>query len=140
MSTSQASWNRLPKSLNVLLVEDQAILALHTQYLLEQLGCRIVGCAATAMDAEGLATKHTPDLIVMDIKLKGRMDGVEAATRLRAWYRGPIIFASGMLDDAMCERLKGLPSVGVLRKPFSIEELRDALMSVPGVSGRLRHV
>jgi CheY-like chemotaxis protein len=127
--------SRPTASLNILLVEDEAIVAMDTQDALEELGCRVVGWATTATDAEQLAARHAPDVILMDIRIKGGIDGIEAAARLRTWSTAPIVFVSGLLDDGMRERIRLTPSSAILRKPYSREELRSALVWACGQAG-----
>jgi CheY-like chemotaxis protein len=83
-----------PLLLNVLLVEDESVVAEDVQDALEELGCRVIGWATTAADAERLAADHAPDVILMDVRLKGGVDGIEAAAHLRKGHDAPIIFAS----------------------------------------------
>lgn len=117
-----------PRSLTVLLVEDETIVALDAQDTVEELGCRVIGYATNAVDAERLAADQVPDLILMDIRINGSIDGIEAASRLRTWYKAPIIFVSGSVDDTLRERIGRMPFTAILHKPFSQEELRGALV------------
>ncbi len=135
MPASSTVENQPSKSLAVLLVEDESIVAMDTRDALEELGCRVIGWATTATDAERLAANYAPDVILMDVRLKGGVDGIETASRLRAWHRGPIIFVTGLADDAMRERVDLLPAAAILHKPYSRDQLRGALVWACGQSG-----
>lgn len=124
--------SRRRKSLTVLLVEDEAIVALSTRDALEELGCQVVGWATSAAEAERLATSTPPDVVLMDIRLKGPLDGFEAAIRLRERHMAPIIFVTGLADDKILERISQVSPAAVLHKPFTRENLRGALVWARG--------
>ncbi len=76
----------------VFIVEDEVLVARDVQSRLEKLGYRVIGSAARGEDAVTQVLNDLPDLILMDINLKGEMDGIEAANRIRAEVDLPIIF------------------------------------------------
>jgi CheY-like chemotaxis protein len=96
---------------------------------------RFIGWATNAADAERLAANHAPDVILMDVRLKGGVDGTEAAARLRKWHHVPIIFATGAMDDAMHERIGSVPSSSVLQRPYSLTQPQAALDWARGQAG-----
>jgi CheY-like chemotaxis protein len=112
----------------VLLVEDECRVAIVMQDSLEQLGCEVVGCAASAAEAEQLATESWPDVVLMDVGLKGPVDGIDAALRLRQHLAAPIIFVTGRPVNEIRERMGRVASSAMLRKPFTDDELRGALV------------
>jgi CheY-like chemotaxis protein len=122
--------------LAVLLVEDETIVALATQDALEELGCEVVGCAASAAEAEQLAADHAPDVVLMDVRLKGPVDGVEAAIRLRAHHKAPIIFVTGLANGEMRQRMNQVSASAFLLKPFTDDDLRSALVWACGQAMR----
>ncbi len=114
-------------AVRILIVEDQIIVARDEQHILETLGYTVVGAAATGEDAIKLAETLQPDLVLMDIMLKGEMDGVEAARHIRERFDIPVIFVTAYADPATLERAKLTGSSGYILKPF---EERDLLTNV----------
>lgn len=120
------------RRLGVLLVEDDHIVALATQDALEELGCEVVGCAESAVEAERLAADRLPDVVLMDVRLKGPIDGIDAAMRLRTRHAAPIIFMTGLASEETLERLSRISMAAMLMKPFTDEQLRNALVWARG--------
>ena len=77
---------------NVLVVEDESIVSKDIQHSLKKLGYNVVGSSATGEKAIELARQENPDIILMDIMLKGEMNGIETADIIRQELRIPIIF------------------------------------------------
>lgn len=111
-------------ALRILIVEDETIVALDMRCRLEGFGYRICGIAATGPMAIQLADEHRPDLILMDIKLKGEMDGIEASGNVRTIFKVPIIFVTAFTDDETLERVKAISSYGYIVKPYHERELK----------------
>lgn len=88
----------------ILVVEDEAISAMAVGHMLGSLGCSVVGVTASGRDAIDSASLHLPDCVLMDIRLKGEMTGVESAKVIQARLRIPIVFMTA----------------------YSIEEIREA--------------
>lgn len=85
--------------------------------------------AISASDAERLAAATPPDLILMDICLKGERDGIEAAKRLREDHDAPIIFVTGIENPEVLARTRRVPRSDLLHKPFTGDDLRRSLQS-----------
>lgn len=102
----------------ILIVEDEGLLALNMRQSIEQHGYRVVGVVPSGERAVALAKGLGPDLIIMDIKLKGAMDGIEAVEQIReSSCKAPVLFVTAHADVATYERaMKTLP-VGYLKKP-----------------------
>lgn len=111
----------------VLIVEDEAIVAMDIQTQLEQLGYRVVGRALSAADACEKANVLDPDLVLMDIRLKGQGDGIEAASRIRCERGTPVVFLTAYADDAMLERAKAAEPYGYVAKPFNGRDVHTTL-------------
>jgi len=111
----------------VLIVEDEAVLMEFIGRLLDKLGYEIAGTAATGEDAVALALAQVPDIILMDIHLRGGMDGIEAARRIREQRDIPMLFLTAHCDAATVERAKTTSPYGYLIKPFEARELEIAL-------------
>jgi signal transduction histidine kinase len=111
----------------ILIVEDETIVALDMRCRLEGFGYVICGLAATGTAAITMASDHQPDLILMDIKLKGDMDGIEAGSQIRALQDVPIIFVTAFTDDDTLERVKTSSSYGYIVKPYHERELKISI-------------
>ena len=111
-------------ALRILIVEDETIVALDMRCRLEGFGYQICGIAATGSLAIQLADTHRPDLVLMDIKLKGEMDGIEASGFIRRLYKVPILFVTAFTDDETLNRVKNISSYGYIVKPYNERELR----------------
>ncbi|MBL0728543.1 PAS domain S-box protein [Piscinibacter sp. HJYY11] len=108
---------------SILIVEDEAVVALDLKMQLEDLGYTVVGIADDAEQAVALATKHRPSLALMDIQLKGSVDGVEVAAQLRRQMDLPVIFLTSFSDAQTVRRAAGTAPYGYLTKPFQIKEV-----------------
>lgn len=111
----------------ILVVEDEAIVALDIQQQLIQLGYQPVGHSSRAEDAIVLAQQLRPDLVLMDIQLGGTMDGVSAAQAIRATQAIPVVFLTAFEADDMLERAQLSEPFGYILKPFSARELRTVI-------------
>lgn len=107
----------------VLIVEDDFLIALELEHRLLDAGFEVVGTAMTADEAIGLAKSEKPDLAIMDIRLAGRRDGVDAAIELFSTYGIRSIFASAHADNETRKRAAPASPVGWLQKPYSAEDL-----------------
>jgi CheY-like chemotaxis protein len=116
-----------PTSLNVLIVEDEALIALDIRMMLEELGYRILGVAFSGTDSLAKAEALRPDVVLMDVKLKGEMDGVTAAEAIHRRFGIPVVYLTAYTDPQTLGRLRGSGPFGCLHKPFEPDELRDAI-------------
>src|SRR5262245_19443249 len=112
----------------VLIVEDESLIAMELETYLGDFGLDVVGVADTGDGAIDLAAKHRPDLLMMDVMLKGAMDGIEAARRIRAALDIPVVFLTAYGDEATLERAKSTAPYGYLLKPYRPDSLRAAVM------------
>ena len=108
---------------NILIVEDEKIIALDLQRRLERFGYSVVGMASDGAEAIALAKERSPDIILMDIMLAGGMDGIEAAKHIRAQLGIPVIFLTAYTDEKTLERAKEVEPFGYILKPFKEREL-----------------
>src|SRR5262245_27333331 len=107
----------------VLVVEDEAVVAINLQERLERLGYEVPALAACGEEAVRLAATVEPDLVLMDIRLKGSMDGIEAAEEIRRRYHRPVIYLTAYADEATLRRAQVTEPFGYLLKPFREPEL-----------------
>ncbi len=111
----------------VLIVEDEGIVALDLRRMLLQAGYGVTGTATTGADAIRLAAQQPPDVVLMDIGLRGELDGIEAAQSIRAQHDVPIIFVTANSDPATLDRAKITDPFGYIVKPFEERDVRVRL-------------
>jgi len=111
----------------ILVVEDEPIVAADLKVRLELLGCQVVGSVPSGEKAVALAEQRRPDLVLMDIRLEGRMDGIEAAQEIRRQWRLPVVYLTAYADDATLERAKVTEPYGYILKPFKDRELKTVI-------------
>ena len=116
--------------LKILLVEDEAIVAMMTQTHLEARGHSVV-VAATGAAAVQCASQAAPDVVIMDVHLTGTMDGIEAASQMQREGEVPVIFVTGYADAALRQRAAPCSPVAYLVKPVSMQDIIAALECVP---------
>lgn len=107
----------------ILIVEDEGIIALDLKGRLNRLGYEVPAIAASGGEAFKYALDIKPDMILMDIRIKGDMDGVDTAHRIREFTNIPVIFISAHADAHTIERVKETCPYGYLTKPFNEKEL-----------------
>lgn len=113
---------------SVLVVEDEALIAMGIARCLSSLGYAVRGPSATGETAIDLAAAAPPDVVLMDIRLSGRLTGIETAARLRE--RGldvPIVFLTAYADPAALDGEENIGTFGYLVKPFEERELHATL-------------
>ncbi|MCW5889538.1 MAG: response regulator [bacterium] len=111
----------------LLVVEDEGITAIDTGDLLRGLGYEIAGVAYSGEDAIRRADELRPDLVLMDIRLRGAMDGVAAARAIHTRFGIPVVFATAYADDATLARARLAEPFGYVLKPFHERELRSTV-------------
>ncbi|MCC6399908.1 MAG: response regulator, partial [Flavobacteriales bacterium] len=112
---------------NVLVVEDESIVSKDIQHSLKKLGYNVVGAAATGEQAVKLAVEAQPDIILMDIMLKGEMNGIEAATQIRQETNIPVIFLTAYADESTLNKAKVTQPYGYIIKPFKEIDIHTSI-------------
>lgn len=112
---------------NILVVEDETIVAKYIQKWLRSLGYRVPAVVSSGEEAIEKTEEIHPDLVLMDIVLKGNMDGIETARRIRARLNIPIIFLTAYADENTLERAKVTEPFGYIIKPFEERELHSTI-------------
>jgi len=112
---------------NIMIVEDEAIIAEEIKISLEGMGYTVTSVVTSGEQAIEKADQDRPDLILMDIKLKGRMDGIEASEFIRSRFAIPIIFLTAYADENAIERAKLSMPFGYILKPFEDRDLKVAI-------------
>jgi two-component system sensor histidine kinase UhpB len=127
----------------ILVVEDdQAVADLIARYL-KRSGYEVAACVGTGEEAFHQAERTRPHLALMDIGLRGALDGVQTAERLRARFDIPVVFLTGLADDATIKRSQDAKAFGYVLKPFRQEDLRtsiDLALSKHQVESKLRRI
>jgi len=108
----------------ILIVEDEAIIAMEIESQLQSLGHEVTSIVDTGEKAIEKAEADKPDLILMDIRIKGEMDGIDAAEVIRNQFGIPVIFSTAYLDEERIERAKITMPFGYVLKPIKERELR----------------
>ena len=103
---------------NIQVVEDEAIVSKDIQQSLKKLGYNVVGSAATGEKAIEIARELKPDLVLMDIMLKGEMSGIDAADIIKEELNIPIIFLTAYADENTLAKAKVTEPFGYIIKPF----------------------
>src|SRR5262245_37688362 len=101
---------------SILIVEDEAVVAVDIASKLGRLGYGVAGTVWRGEDAIALALERRPDLVLMDIRLAGRIDGIEAAERIRAECQVPVIYLTAYADRATLQRAKVTRPFGYILK------------------------
>jgi CheY-like chemotaxis protein len=117
----------MSQSPRILLVEDEVIIAICLELELTQAGYTICQRVTTGEEAVACVAQETPDLIFMDIRLAGELDGVEAARQIMAMAEVPIIFMTGYPDQETEERVQQLNPLAYCLKPVLIYELKPLI-------------
>lgn len=112
---------------NILIVEDESIVARDIQQSLKKLGYNVVGMASTGENAIELAREHKPDLILMDIMLKGSLSGIDAAREVKDALNIPVIFLTAYADSSTLNKAKDTEPFGYIIKPFKEIDLHTAI-------------
>jgi len=111
----------------IMIVEDEWIIANDIKNCLVDLGYMVTSIVATGADAVAAAAADQPDLILMDIMLRGEMNGIDAAREIRKKQRLPIIYLTAYDNQYLVEQAKQTDNYGYLLKPFKDRELHIAI-------------
>jgi CheY-like chemotaxis protein len=111
----------------VLIVEDDMLLSMVEERIIEKLGYEVVGKLVYGEEAVDKVDELNTDVIVMDISLKGDMDGIEAMEKIREKSDIPVIYLSGSTDRYHYERARKTNFIAYLKKPVTSSDLKDPL-------------
>lgn len=123
------------RPLRVLIVEDEAITAMHIEDMVLDLGHVVVGTADTEARAIAAASAHRPDLVLMDIRLAKKSDGIAAAMEIRRQQDIPAIFMSAHSDPVTRQRAAAANPLGYLVKPVVKEQIAALFNDLFGKAG-----
>lgn len=111
----------------ILIVEDEVVIAMLLQKVLETLGYMVAGPVANGADAIRLTREENPDLVLMDIRIEGDIDGIETTIRIHEEDTIPVIYLTAHSDTDTYTRAMETNPAGFLLKPFRKEELATAI-------------
>ena len=127
--------NSLAKARRILVVEDEAVVALGVTSLLEEMGHQVCGVAASVEEALALSRAHAPDLVLMDVNLQEGGDGIDAAHQLRRFERPPLVlFVTSYVDSDTRRRMEEAAPVGIVQKPYQEVHLLRRVEEALGTS------
>ena len=111
----------------ILIVEDESIVAMDIRKMLLDSGYKITSIVSSGEEAISTVRQQKPDLILMDIVLKGKMTGIDASRIISQYFDIPIIYLTALSSDDSLLDTKNRESYGFLFKPFSVNELNIAI-------------
>ena len=112
---------------SILVVEDESIVAKDIQNSLKKLGYSVPSVENSGEDAIDAAGQYRPDLILMDIMLKGEISGIEAAEQIKNRYQIPVIFLTAYADESTLNKAKVTEPYGYIIKPFKAIDLHTSI-------------
>lgn len=111
----------------ILVVDDEAIITMQLEERLSVMGYTVAGMAASGEDAVERARQVRPDIVLMDIVMPGKMNGIEAAKIITTELDIPVVFVTAYADNAIIERAKSARPYGYIVKPFNELEIKAAI-------------
>lgn len=115
------------EKLNIFIVEDESIVAKDIQNSLTKLGYNVVGSANNGLDAIERITELMPDLILMDIMIKGNLTGIDVSEKIKETVNIPVIFLTAYADEGTLSRAKITEPYGYILKPFKEIDLHSTI-------------
>lgn len=119
-----------PSATSVLIVEDEFLIADLLISMVERMGLTVCGTAATADEATAMARHHQPGIVLMDVRLQGSRDGVDAALEIHEQVGSRVIFVTGSQEAATVARIHLDHPAAILFKPVSFDQLRKTIRTV----------
>lgn len=111
----------------VLIIEDQVLIAKSIETMINDHGMEVIGICRSGEDAIALAEQRAPDIVIMDIKLHGKLDGIQTAKQLQLNERIPVIYLSDYTDKGTVRRATETRPANFLSKPFNEQDLLRAI-------------
>jgi CheY-like chemotaxis protein len=121
--------NFAENDVKILVVEDEAIIAMDIQLILRKLGFWDSEVVYSGEESIQRVAERKPHLVLMDIKLKGKLDGIEAATHIFYDYKVPVIYITAFGDEDTLKRANGCARYGFITKPFEEADLQSTIQN-----------
>jgi CheY-like chemotaxis protein len=134
LSAAQQGEAEATRATRVLIVEDEVFVAMDAEAILTAAGHEVVSTAASADEAVSKTAQLVPDLVLMDIRLLGDRDGIDAAIEIKRRFDVPIIFVTANTDPATHARAMQAAPLAIVSKPFTEDGLLDAVALLPKVN------
>ncbi len=119
--------DRISAEPRALIVEDEALVAEELRERLSRLGFSVIAAVDSGEEGVAIATRERPDLVLMDIRLKGEKDGLQAAKEIREQIDVPIVYLTAHSDRLTVDRAKKTDHDGFILKPFLRRELQTTI-------------
>jgi len=116
----------------LLIVDDEFIIAYYLQELLGIAGHEVVGLATTGEEGVRMAHELNPDIVLMDIVMPGKLDGISSALMIEENLKIPIVFITAHSDTATRKKAERIPNHGYIVKPFQIEQVTSVIKNITG--------
>lgn len=120
------------ESIKVLIVEDELLIAHNLARILKKLSYTVIDIVSSGEEAIQIAAEKRPGLILMDIVIKGQMNGIEAAQVIQSQYEIPVIYVTAYTDESTVQRAKKTGAYGFIVKPFKKEQLHGTIQVALG--------
>ena len=115
----------------VMIVEDEVIAAMAAERMLKKLGYDVCGNVSSGEDALEVMDSDCPDFVLMDIRLDGKLDGIETSLKMREIRKIPVIFVTAYSDETTRQRAQAAQPLAFINKPLDMGLLRNALGGLP---------
>jgi CheY-like chemotaxis protein len=115
------------KKSKLLVVEDDSIMGIELKEVLEAFGYQVLDIVSSGEEAVKAAQKYSPDLVLMDIRLKGNINGIEATRKIREFSDVPVTFLTGYKSDGIVQEVAAIPGTVMLTKPVDFDRLKNSL-------------
>ncbi len=115
------------ENMKILVVEDENIVVLDIKNKLKTMGFNVLPVISSGEEAIEMAHEHEPDLILMDIMLDGKIDGIEAAQEIVKTLKIPVIYLTANTNERILERTRQIGSCSYIIKPFYEKELENTI-------------
>ena len=115
------------KKATILIVEDEILIAHYMKRILEGMDLTVYPPVGTGSEAVEAAEKMKPDIVLMDIRLPGEMDGIDAANEIGTRFHMPIVFITGYKEKEIINRALQLKPVAILDKPMKPLEVKNVI-------------
>lgn len=108
----------------ILIIDDEAIIGLQLEAIVSSMGLEVVGVGTSGKEALAMAKELNPDLILMDIVMRGGMNGIDAGSKIKSKFKIPIIFITAHADNKWVRKAKHIDPFGYILKPFQEEQIK----------------
>ena len=115
------------KTINMLIVEDETLVGMQLTRIFSRLGYQIYGSVTSGEEAVQVVKDKQPEVVLMDQRLAGKIDGLEALQQIRAFSPAIVIFITGYFDETLKEQVLSLPPSVYFVKPVDIDQIKAAI-------------